>query len=175
MFVTRYKYTTKILHTKFFVQFFYIFLTIMEKEIKIRLFEEAFEQAKRDGRVRNLNEFAELVGMSRPGLSAARNGNEKYLTDSLINRVRGAVYGYGEQTPPDSILNDSATEAPGIFLPGSTLKLYEAIVESNKELSSTVKTQQDTIRMLVEIIREDNGVKKGPSADLPGDMIRNTP
>lgn len=144
----------------------------MDKETKIRLFEEAFEQAKRDGRVRNLNEFAELVGMSRPGLSAARNGNEKYLTDSLINRVRVAVYGSAEQT---SQAPSEPSEAPGIFLPGSTLKLYEAIVESNKELSSTVKTQQDTIRMLVEIIREDNGVKKGPSADLPGDMIRDTP
>lgn len=144
----------------------------MDKETKIRLFEEAFEQAKRDGRVRNLNEFAELVGMSRPGLSAARNGNEKYLTDSLINRVRIAVYGSAEQTTQEPA---KPAEAPGIFLPGSTLKLYEAIVESNKELSSTVKTQQDTIKLLVEIIREDNGIKKGPSADLPGDMIRETP
>ena len=142
----------------------------MDRETKIRLFEEAFEQAKRDARVRNLNEFAELVGMSRPGLSAARNGNEKYLTDSLINRVRTAVFGPGETPAAEP------EEAPGIVLPASTLKLYEAISDSNKELSATVRTQQDTIRMLVEIIREEkDGIKKGLTPSSVTDSIDSTP
>ena len=136
----------------------------MDKDTKIRLFEEAFEQAKKDGRVRNLNEFAVLVGMNRPGLSAARNGNEKYLTDSLINRVRTAVYGPGESSTPET-KGDPATDG-SIVIPAATVKLYEAMAESNKELSSTVRTQQDTIKMLVEIIREDAGKTAGKKAAL---------
>lgn len=133
---------------------------------KLTRLTSIFESLKASGKVHNQTEFAEYIGVNKSTVSAALSGNERYLTDRLLKKIEFIMDAKEEKEPE---------KAPGIFLPGSTLKLYEAMVESNKELSSTVKTQQDTIRMLVEIIREDNGVKKGPSADLPGDIIRDTP
>lgn len=141
----------------------------MEIDDKLRILNEAYSTAVTAGIASTWKEFADFVGIHRTGMSAAKNGDPRFLTDNFIVKVQAKMNTLKAQAPAEP------SEAPGIFLPGSTLKLYEAIVESNKELSSTVKTQQDTIRMLVEIIREDNGVKKGPSADLPRDMIRDTP
>ena len=36
----------------------------------------------------NQKEFAEIVGISRSGLSSAMNGDQKNLTDSLVRKIR---------------------------------------------------------------------------------------
>jgi SOS-response transcriptional repressor LexA len=46
-----------------------------------------FEQIRSAGLARTQRDFAALLGINEKGFSAAMNGNEKYLTDSLISKV----------------------------------------------------------------------------------------
>ena len=46
-----------------------------------------FEQIRASGLARTQRDFAALLGINEKGFSAAMNGNEKYLTDSLIAKV----------------------------------------------------------------------------------------
>lgn len=43
------------------------------------------------GKIRNKKEFAELIGVNYTGLTRAMNGDEQYLTDSLLSRVTAVV------------------------------------------------------------------------------------
>ena len=45
-----------------------------------------FEQARSAGLARTQRDFAALLGINEKGFSSAMNGNEKYLTDSLIEK-----------------------------------------------------------------------------------------
>lgn len=46
-----------------------------------------YEQIRNAGFCKTQRDFAALMGINEKGFSAAMNGNEKYLTDSLINKV----------------------------------------------------------------------------------------
>ena len=46
-----------------------------------------FEQIRNAGLARTQRDFASTLGINEKGFSAAMNGNEKYLTDSLIAKV----------------------------------------------------------------------------------------
>lgn len=46
-----------------------------------------YEQIRNAGFCKTQRDFATLLGINEKGFSAAMNGNEKYLTDSLINKV----------------------------------------------------------------------------------------
>ena len=59
----------------------------MEKEEKLSILQAAYAESLRAGKAKNRKEFAELYGISPSSLSAAMNGDEKYLTDNLITRV----------------------------------------------------------------------------------------
>jgi len=49
---------------------------------------QVFEQARAGRLVKTRADFADLLEINRSSLSAAMNGNEKYLTDSLEKKVR---------------------------------------------------------------------------------------
>ena len=49
---------------------------------------EVFEQARASKLVKTRADFADLLDINRSSLSAAMNGNEKYLTDSLEKKVK---------------------------------------------------------------------------------------
>ena len=63
----------------------------MDNSTKIQILDDAYRTALASGIVKNKKEFANYVGVDRSGLSAAMNGNEKYLTDSLIAKVISAM------------------------------------------------------------------------------------
>lgn len=46
-----------------------------------------FEQIRSAGYCKTQRDFAALLGINEKGLSSAMNGNEKYLTDSLVRKV----------------------------------------------------------------------------------------
>lgn len=60
----------------------------MEKLDKIGIINASYADAVRTGKVKSKKEFAQLIGINPSSLSAAMNGDEKYLTDSLIARVQ---------------------------------------------------------------------------------------
>lgn len=49
--------------------------------------KEVYEYLRYDGKVHTQMDFAELIEAKRPGMSAALNGNEKYLTDNLFKKI----------------------------------------------------------------------------------------
>lgn len=59
----------------------------MEKEEKLHILSECFAEAVRSGRAKTRKDFANLYGINPSSLSAAFNGDIKYLTDSLIGRL----------------------------------------------------------------------------------------
>lgn len=67
----------------------------MEKVDKIK---EVFESLRFKGVVKTQKDFAKLLDYAPNNLSKAMNGNEAYLTDSLMARVKSA-YDYYNSTP----------------------------------------------------------------------------
>ena len=63
----------------------------MEISDRINALNLCYQKALSTGKVHNKKEFAELVGISRTSMSSAFNGDERYLTDSLISKVSGCI------------------------------------------------------------------------------------
>ena len=63
----------------------------MEISEKQRFIEYSFNTLRARGVVNTYQDFAKLLGVSRNSISAAKNGNETYLTDSLIARVQSTL------------------------------------------------------------------------------------
>lgn len=77
----------------------------------------------------NQKEFAEIVGVSRSGLSSAMNGDQKNLTDSLVRKIRAFALEHG--------LEDSSTTAAptdGFWVP-------EAFRQTMENMSETIRIQ----------------------------------
>lgn len=60
----------------------------MEKAEKLQILNECYAEAVRAGRAKTRKEFANLYGINPSSLSAAFNGDDKYLTDNLIGRLQ---------------------------------------------------------------------------------------
>ena len=59
----------------------------MEATDKMSLVERAFRQLQAEGKVRTQGDFAKLLGVSQNTISAAKNGDQRYLTPSLISKI----------------------------------------------------------------------------------------
>lgn len=59
----------------------------MEKAEKLQILNECYAEAVRAGRAKTRKEFAHLYGINPSSLSAAFNGDDKYLTDNLIGKL----------------------------------------------------------------------------------------
>lgn len=63
----------------------------MEKVEKVRF---AFENLRTHGIVKTQGDFAKLIGINPTNLSKILNGNEAYLTDNLMSKVKSAYEYY---------------------------------------------------------------------------------
>lgn len=61
---------------------------------KLEIFNDAFLTLRTKGIIKNYQDFAKLVDISKNSMSAAKNGNEAYLTDSLISKILGVMKEY---------------------------------------------------------------------------------
>ena len=66
----------------------------MDTTDKTSLVEKAFRQLQAEGKVKTQGDFARLLGVSQNTISAAKNGDPRYLTPSLIAKI-----GYLMQQP----------------------------------------------------------------------------
>lgn len=76
----------------------------MEQKEKLSILNDAYAVSIERGRVKNRKEFADLIGVHRTTLSSAFNGDEKYLTDSLIARVIDIVKGDSPDAGANTVL-----------------------------------------------------------------------
>ena len=60
----------------------------MELYNKKEVLIQSFESLRTNGIVRTWTDFADLLNVNRSVLSAAKNGDEKYLTDTLMSKVK---------------------------------------------------------------------------------------
>jgi phage repressor protein C with HTH and peptisase S24 domain len=81
----------------------------MEIRDKQAFIEDAFNTLRVRGVIKTYQDFAKLIGISKNSMSAAKNGNETYLTDSLIAKVQSALDYYtttptGEEIEQEMVL-----------------------------------------------------------------------
>ena len=58
---------------------------------KIAYIKDTFSTLRAKGIVKTQGDFASLLGIAERSLSAAKNGDERYLTDSLIEKIKGLI------------------------------------------------------------------------------------
>ena len=63
----------------------------MTNNDKLEKLQGYVDTLRAQGRIRTQNDMAELIGVNRSVLSSAMNGNPRYLTDSLLKRIRPFV------------------------------------------------------------------------------------
>jgi phage repressor protein C with HTH and peptisase S24 domain len=68
----------------------------MENREKQAFLEYAFSQLRTRGVIKTYQDFAKLLGVSKNSISAAKNGQESYLTDSLMAKIESALNYYGD-------------------------------------------------------------------------------
>ena len=66
-------------------------MTKEDKIARITYIVESFNTLRIKGIVKTQGDFASLLGISERSLSAAKNGNEGYLTDNLIEKVKSLM------------------------------------------------------------------------------------
>ena len=103
-----------------------------------------YSLARAKGLCKTQGEFADLLGMNKSTISAAMNGTERNLTDNLIKRITVWASQMG--------IDDSATPAHDEAMNSATVKMYENLAESLRQMSETIRIQSETIRMQQERI-----------------------
>ena len=114
----------------------------METSEKAAFAERAFRQLQADKKVKTQGDFARLLGVSQNTISAAKNGDERYLTDSLIARINILLW-KSEET-------DNAATIPVIPV--------EAMAGTLKEFFQSVN-EYDCERMVSPIKGADYAIK----------------
>lgn len=108
----------------------------MEKSEKIALIVDAYNQLRVRGIVRTQGDFARLLGVSQNSLSGAKHGDDRYLTDSLVERVRALVSFHPDVAPHVAV--QAREESEGVFIPEKTLELYTSLAKTCDRLSAIV-------------------------------------
>lgn len=101
---------------------------------KQQFLREIFFRALSTGLCNKQQEFANLVGVNASAMSSAMNGNAKFLTDSLVKKVKSWAIINGIDT--------DATPRPqqtGVFVPKETLDLYTNLSETCRNLSAILR------------------------------------
>lgn len=118
-----------------------------------------FGLARLRGLCQTQQEFASLIAASPSTISRAMSGEEKYLTDNLYNRVRVWASQIGLEDSPQR-----QPAAQDIVIPAATATFYENLSETLKNMSQTVRLQQELISQLqagAHVTREDQKKKIG--------------
>lgn len=63
----------------------------MTNDNKLAYLHESYNTLRASGRIKTWTDFANLLDTNRSCLSAAKQGDPKYLTDSLIDKVKGVM------------------------------------------------------------------------------------
>lgn len=73
---------------------------------------QSFEELRKHGYIKNWTDFADILGVNRSVLSAAKNGDEKYLTDALMSKVRTSYEHYFAPPTPAEIEQEMVLVIP---------------------------------------------------------------
>lgn len=120
----------------------------METSDKIDLITAAFQQLRAAGTVKTQGDFARILGISQSTLSAAKNGDERYLTKSLVERVQ-ALTSPSQQFPSVTSILVIPTEAMagtlGEFSTSIAAYDCERIISPIKDVDYAIKIHGDSM------------------------------
>ena len=125
----------------------------MDISTKIGIFNDSFMSLRSRGIIKNYKEFAEILGVSKNAISAAKNGNEEYLTDSLISKIQGLMKEYDRSVVTAEVSQDgregriSAMAAPYQnmrCIPTIPIHAYRAV---NFDVMEYFRETQDDVKM----------------------------
>lgn len=120
----------------------------METSDKIDLITAAFQQLRAAGTVKTQGDFARILGISQSTLSAAKNGDERYLTKSLVERVQ-ALTSPSQQFPSATSILVIPTEAMagtlGEFSTSIAAYDCERIISPIKDVDYAIKIHGDSM------------------------------
>ena len=105
----------------------------MDKMEKLRKFEEYFAILRARGIIKTQGDLASLIGVSNKSISAAKNGNETYLTESLLSKIDAAVNYYTAPSTEDEIGRDMIPVLPTDARAGTLAEFSESVEAYNCE------------------------------------------
>ena len=112
----------------------------MNTEQRKDYLQSVYRKALGAGLCRTQTEWAKLLEIDRAGLSSAMNGNEKALTESLVKKVQMWAQING--------IEQGAPQPETIEIPAATVSLYQNLTEAMKNMSETIRLQQELISRL---------------------------
>lgn len=105
----------------------------MENREKQAFIEYAFSQLRMRGVVKTYQDFAKLLGVSKNSISAAKNGQESYLTDSLMSKIESAINFYGETPTPSEIEQEMVLVIPTGARAGTLAEFADSVAQYDCE------------------------------------------
>ena len=108
----------------------------MTTEEKKDYLQRIYGLAQSRGLCRTKGEFAALLGINNSVLSAAMNGNEKFLTDSMLGKVR--QFSRRNQLDGEEPDPQFPPTSGGVWLPAETAQLYN-------NMSETIRLQAEML------------------------------
>lgn len=137
----------------------------MNSSEKYNFLLESFQTLRTNGVIKTWADFSELLDMNRSSLSAAKNGDERYLTDSLISKIKSVldknVGAYDHNRMPGEH-DTSVTLVPTIP--------YKAYKEIGVDLQEYIHSQSPDLHMspaIAQFAKTDCHYFVGSDAMLP--------
>lgn len=112
---------------------------------------EVYEHLRHNGNVHTQEDFATLIGAKRPGISAALNGNELYLTDSLFKKICDSF--------PDTFNLQ-------YLLTGEGQLTYNIESDRGTSYTSITKSEKDIIALATDLIVELEAMRRQTKDEL---------
>ena len=110
----------------------------MTQEEKLRFLNDSMMALRAAGIIKTQSDFADLLGINRTSLSAAKACRPDYLTDQLMYRIRDLMEQYPEANP-----KKREEDEDGVFIPRKTMEMYTAMATSIDRLTRIVENYLD--------------------------------
>lgn len=127
------KYTTKYNNYNIFTQKCDKIPTNMNSYNKQEYIQHAFATLKRLKVIKTWTDFADFLEINRSVLSAAKNGDEKYLTDSLMAKVENALASHTEPPTQEETPREMIPVLPTDARAGTLADFAESVEAYNCE------------------------------------------
>lgn len=105
----------------------------MENREKQAFLEYAFSQLRTRGVIKTYQDFAKLLGVSKNSISAAKNGQESYLTDSLMAKIESALNYYGDAPTQSEVEQEMVLVIPTGARAGTLAEFADSIAQYDCE------------------------------------------
>ena len=140
---------------------------------KMSIVERAFRQLQAEGKVKTQGDFARLLGVSQNTISAAKNGDPRYLTPSLVSKIDYLLEHSSDEQTTSRMLPVIPTEAMagtlGEFAESVHTYECERMVSPIKDADYAIKVCGDSMtpeipngsHILIKKIHEEQFVEWG--------------